>query len=92
LTTLETWGGRSTFQYEGEPTFSGAQYAALVSQFQGQTVSAGPSRDNPQSISVGQWLKDNVTKTAIASYVCPILVHHGLAEKRKDKILFKQKG
>jgi len=65
------------------------QYAALLSYFKGQTVSAGTSRDKAPAKSVGRWLQDNVTKTAIASYVCPVLVHYGFAKKQADKIIFK---
>jgi hypothetical protein len=31
--------------------------------------------------SVGEWLMENVTRTAIASYVVPILLEEGHAEK-----------
>ena len=33
--------------------------------------------------SVGEWLQNNVTKTAIASYVGAILIHEGYAVKGK---------
>ena len=39
--------------------------------------------------SVGEWFLANVTKTAIASYVCPILIHEGFAERvDKSQIAF----
>jgi hypothetical protein len=41
----------------------------------------GTSRDNPPTGSVGAWLQENVTKTAIASYVGPILLSEGLASR-----------
>jgi len=56
------------------------EYKALLDHFQGQTVNIGTSRDNPPPGSVGEWLQLNVTKTAIASYVGPILIHEGYAE------------
>jgi hypothetical protein len=88
--TLDTWGRRSLFKYSGsvqEGTIiyygesfkyiieiSKSQYSALINHFKGQTVHAGTSRTDPPSGSVGKWLQENVTRTAIASYVCPILI------------------
>lgn len=62
-------------------TISKHEYKALLDHFQGQTVNIGTSRDNRPPGSVGEWLQLNdVTKTAIASYVGPILIHEGYAE------------
>jgi hypothetical protein len=53
------------------------------------TVDAGTSRTDPPAKSVGEWFLANVTKTAIASYVCPILIHEGFAERvDKSQIAF----
>lgn len=105
--SLRTWGGKTNFEYEGDPLSTGtviyygkdckykvkvseAQYLALIARFSGQSVPAGTSRDNPPSNSLGYWLQEKVTKTALASYIGSILVNHGLAEKHKDQIVFKK--
>jgi hypothetical protein len=56
----------------------------LLNHFIGQTVSVGTSRTNPPSGSLGSWLNQVVTQTAIASYVAPILIHEGYAERISD--------
>ncbi|WP_265949770.1 hypothetical protein [Dechloromonas sp. A34] len=90
-----TWGNRSSFDYVGsietgtEITFgngrvravSAQQYSALRKQFLNQVVAVGTSRTAPPNDSIGNWLQSNVTKTAIASYVAPILVREGYAER-----------
>ena len=58
---------------------SGSEYAALLGHFKGRTAPVGPSFTIPPGNSLGHWLQANVTKTAIASYVAPILVSAGRA-------------
>ena len=93
--TLNTWAGRSKFKYSGSVRdgttiiygeghiikISSEQYRTLINQFQGLTVQAGTSRTDPPRGSVGKWLQENVTRTAIASYVCPILINERYAER-----------
>lgn len=90
-------GGDSYFEYEGSVesgtdiyfgknskktiNVSKEQYQMLISHFEGQTVSIGTSRDVRPVGSVGEWLEDNVVKTAIASYVGAILIEEGFAIK-----------
>jgi hypothetical protein len=92
---LRTWAGKSRFSYEGSVdtgteirygkrsrvTVSGRQYSALLEHFKGRTVPIGTSRDRAPYESVGAWLQAHVTQTAIASYVGPILVEEGYAER-----------
>ena len=92
---LRTWGGRRGFKYSGSVAsgtdirygrgwrqlVSREQYTALLGHFRGRTVSIGTSRDNRPKGSVGEWFKEHVTQTAIASYVGAILIHEGYAEK-----------
>jgi hypothetical protein len=92
---LATWARRSVFSYVGSVaegtviTFgrgwsvrvSAADYAALLDHFRGQEANVGTSRDAPPTGSVGEWLQRNVTRAAIASYVGPILVVEGYAER-----------
>lgn len=95
LKTLNTWAGRSNFSYcgsvktgtiiqfgkAGEVFVSAAAYKKLIKNFCGKEVNIGTSRDNALAGSVGRWLQENITKTAIASYVGPILIEEGYAEK-----------
>ena len=92
---LTTWSGKATFEYTGsiasgihinfgregknKATLSEQQCQALLNEFKGRTISMGSSRDKVISGSIGEWLNVNVTKTAIASYICPILVAEGYA-------------
>jgi len=92
---LRTWAGRSEFKYTGsvkegteiifgkgnKVTVTSNHYSALIRHFAGNTVDIGTSRDMPTVGSLGVWLQNNVTKSAIASYVGPILIEEGYAEK-----------
>lgn len=51
-----------------------AQFAVMLAKFRGRTVPLGTSRHAPIAGSLGQWLRANVSPTALASYVGPILV------------------
>lgn len=95
IRSLLTWAGKSKFSYSGSVaqgttitygsgfliTLSAFQYNALLNHFRGRTVDIGTSHDNPPRGSVGEWLQSHVTKTGIASYVGPILIAEGYAEK-----------
>lgn len=94
----ETWGGRSTFDYVGSVEtgtrikygqghtieVSAQQYAALRQYFLNRVVSAGTPRTEAPGESLGAWLQANVTRTAIASYVTPILILEEYAERVGD--------
>lgn len=58
---------------------SNEQYMKLLDTFKGRTVTIGTSRTNPPNDSLGEWLMNNITKTAIASYIAPILLLEGHA-------------
>ena len=97
MRTLATWAGKSSFSYSGSVnqgtkisygkegaffiTVSGSQYTILLNNFRGRTVEIGTSRTDPPRGSIGEWLQANVTKTAIASYVGPILIAGGYAAR-----------
>ena len=95
MPTLPTWAGKSSFSYVGSVKkgttitygrgfhiiISAEQYTALLNHFRGHTVSIGTPRTNPRPGSVGEWLQSNVTRTAVASYVGPILIEEGYAER-----------
>lgn len=105
MMNLKTWGEKSSFSYCGnikEGTkisfgnghviwINADQYKDLLNYFSGKTVMIGTSRTSPSDGSVGQWLIENVTKSATASYIGAILVHEGYAEKiGKSEIKFNQ--
>jgi hypothetical protein len=95
MTDLPTWRGRSKFCYTGSvasgteiqfgdefrhrKTVEAKSYTALLAAFAGKDVSIGTSRTIPPDGSIGAWLKKNVTETALASYVGPILIHERYA-------------
>jgi hypothetical protein len=105
--TLPTWAGRSKFKYSGSVAtgteiwygrkpnlqrISAPQYTALLTHFRGAVVGIGTSRTNRTPGSVGEWLQANVTETAIASYLGPILLEEGYAERvpgARSEIRFK---
>jgi len=91
----KTWGGRSRFEYSGsvetgteivygrgwKVRVSAQEYTALRRHFLKRIVPAGTSRTKPPDDSLGAWLQANVTRSAIASYVAPILIFEGYAER-----------
>lgn len=98
---IDTWGGRSQFYYDGnittgtriiygsgnEITVTAQQYQELISYFRGQTIPVSPDRTDPAAGSLEEWLHINVTRTAIASYVAPILINEGVATRNSDNLL-----
>ena len=101
---LKTWAGRSSFKYTGSVRdgteiiygsgfrvkLSTQNYINLIPHFSKNTVDIGTSHDAAPKDSLGEWLQKNVTKTAIASYVGPILIREGYAEKvGRSQIKFK---
>ena len=95
MQTLPTWSGCSRFEYagcvalgvdirygsKGRAAVTAQQFAALLAAFGGRRVDVGTSRTNPPQLSLGAWLQQHVTHTAIASYVAPILLAEGLAAR-----------
>jgi len=93
MRVLQTWAGRSQFRYagsvaggvkihygsKGRATVTAQDFAALLAAFRGRRVDVGTSRTTPPRKSLGAWLQQHVTRTAIASYVAPILLVEGLA-------------
>lgn len=95
MRSLKTWADKSEFTYIGSvkegteikygngntAKVSAEQYAKLIRFFSGNVVDIGTSRDTAPKGSLGEWLQENVTKTAIAPYVGPILINEGYGEK-----------
>jgi hypothetical protein len=101
---LPTWTGKSRFKYEGSVTkgteiwfgknkrpitVSASQYARLLDHFREQEVPVGTSRDKPRHGSLGEWLQANVTRTAVASYLAPILITERYASRVGDRTRIK---
>jgi hypothetical protein len=90
----QTWAGKTEFNYYGSVTegtkiilygkchliMFASNYESLLDHFRGCTVDLGTSF-NPPGGSIGEWLKSNVTKTKMASYVGAILIAEGYAER-----------
>lgn len=98
MNELSTWGGKSIFRYKGsvkEGTkiyygsgyysifVSAEQYEKLLETFSSKTVNLGTSGRFAPKGSIGEWLQEYVTNTAIASYVGVILVHEGYARREE---------
>ncbi|HKK05649.1 MAG TPA: hypothetical protein VKA50_07360 [Gammaproteobacteria bacterium] len=93
-----TWGGRSTFDYNGcieigteiffganeNQTISAQQWQTLRRQFIGRVVEIGTSRDNPPQGSMGEWFYANILNQALMSYVGVILVREYFAVRESD--------
>jgi hypothetical protein len=95
--TLKTWNGKQEFLYSGSVTtgteirygdnfyfkitIDAGIYLALLEAFAGKEVPIGASRTRIPANSLGAWLMTNVTKTAIASYVGPILINEECAKR-----------
>ena len=95
MITLETIMFKRKFTYQGsleegiiiffgknqKAELDSEQFKGLLYNFGGKRVAVGASHTNPPEGSLGEWLKINVTKVAIASYVVPVLIHEGYAQK-----------
>lgn len=68
----------------GNATFSLATLQSLALDFAGKRVAIGASRTSPPEGSLGEYLQKNVSKTALSSYVAPLLVYLGLANRDGD--------
>lgn len=95
---IPTWANRSTFEYNGcidigteilfgtgnRQTVTSQQWQNLRSNFLGQIVEIGTSRDNPPVGSMGEWFYRNIHDQALMSYVGAILVREGYAIRETD--------
>jgi len=98
---VDTWKRRSQFVYNGNVNIgteiiygnnrrisvSTQQYQTLINHFHGQIVEVSPSRTDPAAGSLEQWLHQNITRTAIANYVAPILVEEHIATRTPNNRL-----
>ncbi|MFZ3131628.1 MAG: hypothetical protein WA125_11140 [Desulfosporosinus sp.] len=93
MVELQTWAGKSNFSYSGSVEqgtqiigngfsikISTDEYSKMLTSFKGLTVNIGTSRTDPPKGSLGEWFKAYTGK-AVTSYVGPILINEGYAEK-----------
>jgi len=94
---VPTWGGDASFSYEGDvlsgttiyygnalrwkATIKAEDYRKLLRRFSGKEVSIGTSKTDPPPGSVGEWVKANINKSGLMSYIGAILVREGYAAK-----------
>lgn len=96
--TLHTWTKRGRFSYQGDLTTGtkvlygrgssflvpAALYAELLAQFRGRDVAVGASRTPPRD-SLNAWLRRRLPDVEVpVTYVGPILVAEGAAERDGD--------
>jgi hypothetical protein len=93
-------GGPEQFQYEGsistgtdirygtdfacKATITAVDYQPILRRFTGKEVQIGTSKDRPPSGSVGEWVKANINRSGLMSYIGPILVDEGYAMKPRS--------
>jgi len=106
FTELITWSGRSKFRYTGSlksgvkilygsdskyaVTLTSNELDRLLDHFIGSKDRLNTSRTAAIPGSVGDWIKSNITKTAITPYLGPILIFEGYARKDNAYIIFRQ--
>jgi hypothetical protein len=74
--------GTTIYFGEGNKVYvSNDKWTSLIKTFNSKTIRIGSSRTDPQKGSLGDWLMNNVTKQAIASYIAPILIHEEFAKQ-----------
>jgi hypothetical protein len=64
-------------------------YLALTNHFKGKTVNLGSSRNKRKEATLGEWIAENITKTAIVSYIVPILIKYKRVKEIKDTSYIK---
>jgi hypothetical protein len=105
FTELITWSGRSKFRYTGSVksgvkilygsdskytvTLNSADLVRLLDHYAGRKVRLNTSRTGALPGSVGDWIRTNITKTAVTSYLGPILTSEGYARKDNTDIIFR---
>lgn len=57
------------------------QFSDLLKYFRSRRVDVGTSRTTAPRASLGAWLQHHVRRTAIASYIAPILLAEGYATR-----------
>ena len=78
--------------YRHTAKISATDYHRLLQQFPGGEVAVGTSKTDPPTGSVGRWMKDNVNKSGLMSYVGAILLEEGYATKlRRGRIRFNSR-
>jgi hypothetical protein len=96
---LKTWAKGKSFDYEIDrqgdvlikygsgfhAAITAEELRQLIANFNRKNALFGTSRDRAPEGSLGDWLQHKVTKVAIASYLGPILVNEGLAQRAPSR-------
>ena len=88
--TSITWKDKSSGTGWSKPTLVKAEeYRGLLLRFAGQEVTLGHYPD-PARGSVEEWLKEHYDQWGLTSYIGPILISEGYAERvtQRPRILF----
>ena len=82
----EIYFGKNNIQYLSQKDID-----RIKNKFGGRTIVCGPAHSIPKDGSLEEWLMNNVSNgISIASYVAPLLIHLGYAEKyENDKTKIK---
>jgi hypothetical protein len=97
MNTLRTWANRSEFRYVGsvregttiyygtnfgfKDSISAGEYARMLSRFTGQEIRIGTSGTAPRQGSLGEWFARECGRSGMTSYIGPILIAEGYAER-----------
>ena len=96
---IPTWGGKASFKYNGsvaegteirfgkssKAKVSRAQYSRLMKEFKGKSINVASSfSSTPKEGTLEEWLKKNVTKVSISTYVASILKNEGYAVRNSQ--------
>jgi hypothetical protein len=92
-------GGEKCFRYEGSiaigtkieygdsfrwtASISAVQYAQMLKKFAGKEIPVGTAKDKPTPGSVGEWVKANINRSGLMSYIGAILVEEKYATQPK---------
>lgn len=77
--------------YRWTAEITASAYEQLLKKFSGQDVPVGTSKSNPPAGSVGEWVKANVNRSGLMSYIGAILVAEDYATKPKiGRIRFRK--
>jgi hypothetical protein len=105
---LHTWSGDSEFQYEGtvpkgitiycgkafsrQYSLTSSQLRQALEEFSGREVKIGTHRTAPPPGSIGDWIMNRFNRGGIMSYLGPILIQDGFAERgtKPDRITIKR--
>jgi hypothetical protein len=104
---MRTWAGAKEFKclgsvrgglqihcgegYSRSYAITAAELLQALTVFSGQEVKIGTHRTAPPDGSIGDWLRRKFRKGGIMSYLGPVLIEEGYAERGSEKDLIRIK-